>query len=860
MNYENWNKIDLFIDMEEDPLKKYHYFKIDFTEFNYIFIIPETLSNLFSSFYSKILKDSLIFFPKDIQQAKELLKDYENEEGNKRNWIIISPCMELKNYIPIFNENNNIYCFIGYCPIFNHVHDTDFLQKFTKYYGIVNSYRKLIKKLFKLNNIIYYRKKFKYDINNNSIIHELKNETNFFIDLNNDCPKKYIIEEKKEKLFNFKIEQNKCFFSNINSINLLNKCLENKNYNLLITLIEKLGDIIIISDNHIENKIFASIFLKNLHLLYLYFSNYPYLYGVLTDEEINQILLTFKPDMNKNEIKSNIIFKINSLINIVDTLSFKVDKGISILNENEKLKNFQRLLIEISFLIDEFNCKYNVINLSKFYQIKNYIRDIDFCVGKVLFDILNTYCNNYPLLFKIIYPYIYNERRYKYYLQYSYRLKDVNINIGAENEKECKALNKAIKYNDTVVIGDKNFHNLIIKMNLPCKNKYYINENEIVKFFQNPKKIKNKYNICKYFFLMNENGIKYFETIKYISSIFAFKVVIIIYVENKNNKFDKKLLQVPILPTILTYSEKDILNYYIDNYERLFIIDLFYEKEEYKYVEKLFEIDYKFPKINESKIFKEEDNGWDMKRDVDINIFKYGKVHKAFGGLMFDDKSIFKVYKENNCLDLYINYYSNYFGTEYIVENQVSTVALVKMFLYAYTLEEENGKSFYSLINNDLRSGDYEKISRYLPMIRIIYSMIKEGNLKRYTGDVYRATYFEKELINEIKPGKKMINVSFWSSSKKVSVAKDFLFKYKKNVLLHTKIQNGNNNIDIHLEKISQFPSEEEILFLPYCYFEIKSFKKIKENNFEYYSLELIYCNEENINNKIENVKIFEVI
>ena len=65
------------------------------------------------------------------------------------------------------------------------------------------------------------------------------------------------------------------------------------------------------------------------------------------------------------------------------------------------------------------------------------------------------------------------------------------------------------------------------------------------------------------------------KVIKYISSIFAFKVVIIIYVENKNNKFDKKLLQVPILPIILTYSEKDLLNYYIDNYDRLIKIDLF---------------------------------------------------------------------------------------------------------------------------------------------------------------------------------------------------------------------------------------------------------------------------------------------
>ena len=161
-------------------------------------------------------------------------------------------------------------------------------------------------------------------------------------------------------------------------------------------------------------------------------------------------------------------------------------------------------------------------------------------------------------------------------------------------------------------------------------------------------------------------------------------------------------------------------------------------------------------------------------------------------------------------------------------------------------------------MNNDLRSGNSENISRYLPMIRSIYSLIKKNCLKSYSGDIYRATYFKKELIDEIKPGKKMLNASFWSSSKKLSVAKNFLFKYKKNILLHTKVKEG-NNIDIHLEKLSQFPNEEEILFLPYCYFEIKSFKKVKEKNLEYYDLELIYCDEENISNKIENVKYNEI-
>ena len=76
-----------------------------------------------------------------------------------------------------------------------------------------------------------------------------------------------------------------------------------------------------------------------------------------------------------------------------------------------------------------------------------------------------------------------------------------------------------------------------------------------------------------------------------------------------------------------------------------------------------------------------------------------------------------------------------------------------------------------------------------------------------------------------------------------------------QNILLHTKIKEG-NNIDIHSEKLSKYPEEEEILFLPFCYFEVQSFKKVKENDYEYYALELTYCEEENKSNKIENVKV----
>ena len=56
---------------------------------------------------------------------------------------------------------------------------------------------------------------------------------------------------------------------------------------------------------------------------------------------------------------------------------------------------------------------------------------------------------------------------------------------------------------------------------------------------------------------MNEkNGIEYIETIKYIANDYALKILLIIFIQNKNIKIDKKILQASFIPIILTYCEK----------------------------------------------------------------------------------------------------------------------------------------------------------------------------------------------------------------------------------------------------------------------------------------------------------------
>ena len=851
--------IEKFINEKDNPLKKFDYFKIDFTICNYIFITPERLTEQFSSFYSKIFKNSVIFFPKDFQQAKEVLNNYKSKAGNKGNWIVISPCEELEGNIKAFHENKNIYYFIGYCPMNSHKHNLDFFYKFYKYYGIVRSSSELIEKIFKLNNIFYYRKKQKYGINNNiNDIFDLKYDTKFIFDFNNECSKNNVIYYKYLELYNYKMAQEKLYFLFIQSLTLLNKYIEKGRFDIVLNYIKNLLGFIF-SFNGVEKTHKASNFIKNLHILYLYFSNYPYIYGVLTVEEIDEALSAYKTDEKQMTSPLAYLVFFGDLSEVVDELASKVDEGKSILHEKKQLKILHNFLIFAILTKDQMEGKYKVSDIGQYYQIKFYLRDIDFCLGKFIIHIFQLLSNIYPFKSQIMTTYFNKDKRFLLYLEY--QVQTTRQRQNKIEDEQAKAYNKAIKYNDTIVLGDKQFHDLIKKMRLPCNNIYYKNENQFANFFEVPKTINDKYKICKYFVVMNEkNGKKYLETIRYISNVFGVKLAVIIYIQNKDIKINKKILENPLIHIVLTYSEKDILNYYYDSNVRLKDISVNYSDEIVPILKNLYRINYKFPKLSEIKIIKEKDNGWDMVKDIDTNFFNLMKVIQTNGFVDATSFTIdmFKVYKENNCLDLFINYYANYFCGEYLVEQIATSLCMSKLFLYAYTLEEDNDeKSFYSIMNNDFRSGNFEKISRYLFMFFHIYILLKNKHLKSYSGEVYRAALFKKELIDEIKEGKKMLNAALWSSSKKLEKAKDFLVA-PKNVLLHTKVKEG-NNIDIHLEGISRYPDEEEVLILPFCFFEVKSFKKNEENDFEYYDLELIYCEEDNETNKIEKVGFKEV-
>ena len=314
--------------------------------------------------------------------------------------------------------------------------------------------------------------------------------------------------------------------------------------------------------------LFSLNFLKDLHIYIFYFANYPYILGELSIVEMIQNISIIKPYMLKyKDIVPIVIPEFNSLMDIISTLSHKVQKGESILKEIDKLKSFHKSMFIINCAFEQMIYNINIQEFINYYQIKNYWRDIDICLLKFLYYNLY-FCKYYPLFYEIK-DYMKTNKINMDNMYYLLHFKKDSKSY--ENEQE-KSFNESIRYNDTIIIGNKKFHDLIKKIKLPCKNRYYIddNTNEISKFFETPKKIADKYIICKYFIIMDETiGIKYLETIRYFSNKYFLKIVIILYIQNKNIKISKEILQGTLLPVIITYNEKDILNYYEDHFERL---------------------------------------------------------------------------------------------------------------------------------------------------------------------------------------------------------------------------------------------------------------------------------------------------
>ena len=205
-------------------------------------------------------------------------------------------------------------------------------------------------------------------------------------------------------------------------------------------------------------------------------------------------------------------------------------------------------------------------------------------------------------------------------------------------------------------------------------------------------------------------------------------------------------------------------------------------------------------------------------------------------------------------MDIFFSQNCLYFGWKIYPDLIINEIGLIRRFLYLYCREESpSEKSFYRIVNDDLRSRDPYKINRYINILAFITEFINVHLLASFEGYVYRATKLDENLIMKLIPGINMINTTFWSTSKDFNIANRFMENQQwRNTFIICKTVK--NNIDIDSEKLSPY-NEKEVLFLPFTEFKVEKISSEIKYGKKIFTIELTDLGNKNSIN-VDNMKV----
>ena len=606
---------------------------------------------------------------------------------------------------------------------------------------------------------------------------------------------------------------------------------------------------------------------KELNLFFIiltyisaYFSKYPYLYGLLSyDEIINLLEEDFEIDGLRNDYHEFLEKHSNDIM-----VKLTKEKA-SIIEEIGHLKFLQSFLIKHAKYIRKIVFKFGYDEYRKYPLLIKYFMDIDFCLKLYFCDIYELFkCKQYKI--KAITSIKEDDKRLDIFENYikSYFFKSTALKYISEND--FQELDKTLKIKDFIVVGSTKFHKMIksIENNFEDKNIDYINLYGLREYLI--KKKNAKYRNFTYFLLIKEKKAeKIYKEIYTLKNEFGLKLYLIVYNRHIGKFINKRPFQIKShLPLFIADNVNEIINFV--NSQKYLNCGLNFSNATTDIIDKYqnFIEDNKIiiPKI---EIKEEEANdklasedGWELVEKIPDIIFKQ-KILGSVENVFYLDNikmQFFEMFKEKKIDFLFNGNYCKYFSFCLFPELTFSSINIpIKHFLYAYTLDE-GPNSFYYLMNKDLRSGDYLKIKEYIDMIALINSSFKNNYIKSYEGQLFRGTKMENQYIEEkIKVGNILTNLSFWSASKERKIAERFL--RNKNILFI--IETKKNNIDIDIEQISKFP-EKEVLFLPFSKFLVKSIGKIMFNKNEIFEVKLEGLDDSHERNKIEKVPMVNYI
>ena len=418
-------------------------------------------------------------------------------------------------------------------------------------------------------------------------------------------------------------------------------------------------------------------------------------------------------------------------------------------------------------------------------------------------------------------------------------------------------INNTLTIKNFIILGDKIFHQKIKTIEKHIKNEsfQYLNPDQIPYYLDLKKKEKAK-TIVPYFYLLiikYEEFIKNFENFAILCYETGIFFLVFLYIENENITKIIKNKYYGFISIIFVYSPNDILKYLSQKLN-------FNNPLDNPLLENIFNIE--IPKITfeQSPEDKYQDGCFELAETFDVNLIRNKFILKFDTEFDYSTeffKTIYNIYKEHNALDIFFNQNCLYFGWRKYPELISSNICLAKRILYMYCREEkEKHKNFYRIINNDLKSRDPYKIYQYINFLALINQMIEAKVLLSFKGKVYRATKLDENLILKLIPGSKMLNTTFWSTSKDFKVAENFM---KKQNWRNTFIicNTSKNNIDIDLEKLNPY-NEKEVLFTPFSEFRVEKISSEIKYKKKIYIIELTEIDNRNFvnadNMQVENI------
>lgn len=531
----------------------------------------------------------------------------------------------------------------------------------------------------------------------------------------------------------------------------------------------------------------------------------------------------------------------------------KINNKENIYDEKNKLKKLQILLINyINFCFSVQNLDISFAN--NYYHITNFFRDIDFCLKiflSMVYVNLNTKSHN--LFNELISCLNICEPRFLFFSFYLDHYFIHNI----INEKSNNIMNDTLTIKDFIILGDKRFHEKIktIEKNIKSNSFQYLNIGQIRNYLKQKKKEKGSQIVPYFYFLVIrlEEYKENFENLFMLTLFSGITFFIFLYIENENaSKIHKNIINF-VFSTILVFSTEDIKNYLFHKRNFINILDN-------RSLEDI--IDLKIPKITFEQCPEDQyqDGCFELAETFNVDLIK--NKYLIMYGQSFDfttefSKNLYHIYKEHNALDLFYSQNCIYFGWTLYPEMYSSNICFVKRLLYMYCREETpSQKSFYRIVNDDLRSRDPSKIYRYINILALINLLIQEGGLSFFEGKVYRATKLDEKLIMKLNPGVKMVNTTFWSTSKDFKVAENMMIKNNFRNSFTTR-KTFKNNTDIDFEG-SNPPNEKEALLSPFTEFKLEKVSSIIKYGKKVFIIELTELSEKNFVNP-NNMKIEKV-